>query len=212
MIAIHWRTEETRANLSMFARAAADPATAPSVEEFYLRDCTEQFGPEAGPQVANILTRMDREQTLQTVSPEYYCYEPSWGRLSPELRGRLAEHRDELKALVDSSPNRRNQANLQWLADNFEFTLLLDEVSRQLEPAYKLKERWLLGKVPPRKAGHRTSPWHREALAKAPIEQLFRTYARRVRSKGELGELSSLNQKLWLQYRELDQFLKDAGK
>ena len=41
----------------------------------------------------------------------------------------------------------------------------------------------------------------------APIEALFRTFARRVRSRGELGEMSSLNQKLWLQYRELDKFL-----
>jgi len=29
-----------------------------------------------------------------------------------------------------------------------------------------------------------------------------------VRSRGELGVLSALNQKLWLQYKELDDFLK----
>jgi hypothetical protein len=44
VIAIHWRTEETRANLEAFARFAGNPATAPTVEEFYLRDCEEQFG------------------------------------------------------------------------------------------------------------------------------------------------------------------------
>ena len=42
----------------------------------------------------------------------------------------------------------------------------------------------------------------------APIEELFKTYAKRVRSKGELGVLSALNQKLWLQYKELKDFLE----
>jgi hypothetical protein len=50
----------------------------------------------------------------------------------------------------------------------------------------------------------------RKALGEAPLETLFRTFARRVRSKGELGELSAMNQKLWLLYRELDRFLRDA--
>ena len=39
-VAIHWRTEEPRANFEAFARAAQDPAHAPSVEDFYREDCT----------------------------------------------------------------------------------------------------------------------------------------------------------------------------
>jgi len=50
----------------------------------------------------------------------------------------------------------------------------------------------------------------RRELAAAPIEELLLTFVRRVRSRGELGELSALNQKLWLEYRELARFLDKA--
>ncbi len=102
----------------------------------------------------------------------------------------------------------RRRANLDWLAANLEFTLLLDEVGRRIEPAYSLKNRWLTGHVA-------TDKWNAEKqaalteLKAAPIAELIKTYARRVRSRGEQGVLSALNQKLWLQYKELGEFLRD---
>ena len=206
VLAIHWRTEEIRANLDAFARFAADPAGAPSVEAFYRQDCEQQFGPAAADTLAPMLARLDREQVLAAASPEFYPYDPGWGRLSRELRSRLTNHLAQVRPLAVGAAEARWQANLNWLADNFEFTLLLDEVSQRIEPAYRLKERWLRGEVAPDQLPSELAA-ARQALAAAPIEQLFRTYARRVRSKGELGELSALNQKLWLQYRELERFL-----
>ena len=67
----------------------------------------------------------------------------------------------------------------------------------------------MLGEVEGDALAEQAQAAHRE-LASAPTEELFRTFARRVRSRGELGQLSSLNQKLWLQYRELEQFLQEA--
>jgi hypothetical protein len=210
VIAIHWRTEETRANLDMFARAAADPSHAPGLQQFYLDVCREQLGPEAAPVVAKLLTRLDREQSLRTASPEYYPYEPGWGRLRPELRAQLSADLEQVKALLPSAANARCRANLQWLADNFEFTLLLDEVGRAIEPASKLKARWLTEKLEPARLKEEAKE-ARAVFDQAPIEQVFKTYARRVRSKGELGELSSLNQRVWLEYRELKAFLDSAA-
>jgi hypothetical protein len=43
----------------------------------------------------------------------------------------------------------------------------------------------------------------------APIKELFDTFSSSVRSKGELGELSSINQKLWREYLELQKFLEE---
>ena len=106
-----------------------------------------------------------------------------------------------------SSEHRRN---LAWLADNFRCALLLDEVGRKMESAYALKEKHLRGEVAGDELVQRTQAAGRE-LAAAPLEKLFRTFARRVRSRGELGELSSLNQKLGLQYRELNQFLQEVA-
>jgi hypothetical protein len=208
VLAIHWRTEETRANLDMFAQAAADPAQGLGIEEFYRRDSEKQYGQAAARRVASIMTALDREQAMVTESPEYFPYDPNWGRLRPELRTRLTSHLAEIRQLAAQADGRRWRENLSWLADNFEFTLLLDEVSRNLEPAYRLKERWLAaGLATPIEA--RAVQQAREALRRAPVEALFHTFARRVRSKGELGELSSLNQRVWLEYRELEKFLLD---
>ena len=90
------------------------------------------------------------------------------------------------------------------------FTLLLDEVGRKIEPSYRLKERWLRGEVDDARLKSETET-ARKQLASAPIVGLFRIFAQRVRSRGELGELSSLNQKIWLQYRESERFLDEAG-
>lgn len=207
VLAIHWRTEEARANLDAFARFAAEPATAPTVEEFYQQDCERQFGREAAAKAAPILTRLDRDQAIAAKSEEFFPYDPSWGRLQPELRTRLTGHAAEIENLAKQTPDKSHHANLDWLLANLQFTLLLDEVSRGLEPAYKLKERWLRGEVDTIQLPTELEV-ARKALATAPIEELFHAFARRVRSRGELGELSSLNQRLWLQYKELDSFLK----
>jgi hypothetical protein len=207
VLAIHWRTEEIRSNLDAFAQTAAEPAKATTVEEFYQRDCQEQFGTKAGKKLAEMLAHLDREQSLIVASPVFFPYDPSWGRLKPELRRRLQSHLEEINSLKPLASGERHLANLAWLADNFEFTLLLDDVSRTIEPAYLLKERRLRGQVEGAQLV-REKAAAQKAFDQAPIEALFRTYARRVRSKGELGQLSSLNQRVWLQYLELERFLE----
>ena len=42
----------------------------------------------------------------------------------------------------------------------------------------------------------------------APVEELFNTFRDRNLTRGELGVLSSVNQRLWLQYKDLDEFIK----
>ena len=109
-------------------------------------------------------------------------------------------------AVKSRTSSTQYRSNLDWLADNFKFTLLLDEVSRKIEPAYKLKDLYFEGELTGNELA-RQALASLQALTSAPIEELFRTFARRVRSRGELGELSSMNQKLWLQYQELERFL-----
>ena len=206
VLAIHWRTAEARANFAAFARFAQDPAGAPTVEEFYRADCEARQGKEAASLLAPLLARLDAEQLAGAPSPEYFPYDPHWGRLKPEQRPRLQEVLRALDQATASTSDKTHRANLDWLRSKLQFTLLLDEVSRALEPAYQLKERWLRGEVEATGAAAAAES-ARQALQRAPVEALFRTYARQARSRGELGVLSSLNQKLWLQYKELQQFL-----
>jgi hypothetical protein len=211
VIGIHWRTEEIRANLEAFAVTARDPAGAPPGEDLYRRHCTERYGPATAEPLAPLLLRFENENQLGGLSsPEFYPYSPSWGRmpaaLAEELRAAIALI-ERLEPQAGSSEYRRN---LAWLADNFRCSLLLDEVGRKMEPAYALKEKHLRGEVAGDELVQRAQAAGRE-LAAAPLEKLFGTFARRVRSRGELGELSSLNQKLGLQYRELNQFLQELA-
>jgi hypothetical protein len=144
-------------------------------------------------------------------SAEYYPYDPGWGRVSPELAEKLTNAVALIQRVEDSaSATPLQRTNLDWLADNFRFTLLLDEVSRKMESAYVMKYKSLLDRqdADALKTEARAA---RKQLDAAPMKELFQTFALRVRSRGELGELSSLNQKVWLEYRDLDQFLTDSG-
>ena len=206
VVGIHWRTEEIRANLDAFAQAAAGPPM-PLVEEFYREECLRQYGPSSATEMPSLLTRMDREQWLAGLaSPEFSPYEPGWGRLSALSGARLRGAVDIVTRSQNQAVDPKHRANLAWLAANFRFALLLDEVGRKIEPAYRLQERWLKGEVDQATLGNALKAARKE-LAAAPMEDLFRTFAGRVRSPGELGELSSLNQRVWLQYRELQRFL-----
>jgi hypothetical protein len=207
VIAIHWRTEEILPNLDAFALAARDPAQVPPAEELYRRHCAARYGPASAGELAPLLLQLEHERQLGYVSsPEFYPYEPQWGRVSPALASRLRNAIELTERIRRDTPFPPHGANLDWLADNFRFTLLLDQVGRKLEPAYLLKEKTLRNEVDGADL-HAQLEAAQQELASAPMEELFRTFARRVRSRGELGELSALNQKLWLQYVELDRWV-----
>lgn len=201
-VAIHWRTEDIRANLEAFARMATHPLNAPDVETFYAEDAREQFG-EVPDAFVSLLVRMDREGWFQKLrSPEYYPYEPTWGRMGAHEQDRMTSAVAAVEDLISSAETTTAAANLHHLASTLRFTLLLNDVSRSIEPAYNLKMRSLIGEDI---RGELATA--RSALEATPIEDLFRTYAGRVRSRGELGVLSSINQRLWLQYLDLKKFL-----
>jgi len=48
----------------------------------------------------------------------------------------------------------------------------------------------------------------KESLKNIPIRQMMEVFASKVRSRGELGELSSIIQRVWGEYQLLDKFLK----
>ena len=212
VIGIHWRTEEIRPNFEAFALSARDPEHAPAAEELYRQHCAARYGPESVGELAPLLLRFENEKQLGFLtSPEYYPYEPTWGRVSPELAEKLRDAITLIDRLEVRTLSAQHRANLDWLADNLRFTLLLDKVGRKIEPAYVLKEKYLRGELTVAELQQQATSARRE-LASAPVEELLRTFARRIRSRGELGELSSLNQKLWLQCRESEQFLAGVEK
>jgi hypothetical protein len=194
-VAIHWRTRDIRENMEAFAEFARNPEAA-DASRFYGAYVQQQYGPSASALTADLLS-MDSGRWFESMkSPEYSPYDPTWGQMKPEDRQRIQKITVLVEAAREAAPDPRFRNNLDWLAAKLRFTLLLDEVSAGMEPAYRLHERG---------EGDRTAARH--ALEAAPVEALFQTYARSVRSRGELGVLSSLNQRLWLQYEELRKLL-----
>jgi len=82
----------------------------------------------------------------------------------------------------------------------------LDKVGRSMERAYWLKELWFAQNIRSINLQEEIKQSLNE-LNKAPLQDLFDTFKGRKLSRGELGVLSSVDQKLWLQYKELESFL-----
>ncbi len=47
------------------------------------------------------------------------------------------------QGFLSDEKDKSKQLNLNWLRSVYEFTLLLDDVSRSIEPAWKLRELYL---------------------------------------------------------------------
>jgi len=207
VIAIHWRTEETKANFECFSRFASNPMDSTTVKELYYDLFLKNCGQPAAEELTTHFVRLDEEMWLKDASsPEYYAYTPDWGRLDSVNRERIRN----LVDLFDRTGRRTSDTsfvrNLNWFKANFEFALLLDDVGRKLEPAYALRKRYYDAGFDP-KSGREVINHARKSFDEAPMERLFRVYASRVRSRGELGVLSSLNQKLFNEYNDLKRFL-----
>ena len=128
-------------------------------------------------------------------SPEYYPYEPGWGRLSPELRKAVNEFLNSVTPLRNAETNQECRSNLEYLENTLQGALLLEQVGNSLAPAYTLRQKLLMGSVnEPDK--DRLIGEALMALNQAPMRELTAVYGRRIRSQGDRGILSSINQKL----------------
>ncbi len=208
VLAIHWRTKETELNLSTFAKFANDPQDSASVESIYQTYCEENFGTNAANALRADLVNMDKEQWLnEPNSPVYFPYKPQWGRISPKLQTRLAALLKKFESAHRSVSGQKYKNNLYWWIANLRFTLLLDEIGRKIEPVYNLREKWILEAEGEMSIEKEIKKLKKE-FSEAPIEELFNTFRDRSLTRGEFGVLSSVNQRLWLQYKDLDDFIK----
>lgn len=209
VIAIHWRTEEPRFNFRTFARFASDKGADESVDQLYDRYLTEEFGEEAAKEMTPLLARMDREQIQWNVpSPEFYAYTPEWGLLD-ENNVRI---RQELVSSGESLLKKlrgEKRENLKRFIAMFRFELLLDEVDRAMMPAFILKKKEVQGE---KINGSQEYMDAYRLLVSAPVKEMFDTYMERVHSRGELGVLSSLNQRVWREYNDLKIYLENKIK
>ncbi len=211
VLAIHWRTKETELNLSAFSKFAHDPQNSPAVESIYQEYCEKNFGKKAADVLISDLVSMDTEQWLnEPNSPVYFPYNPKWGRITPKLQAKLDVLMQKFESVYQSESDKIHKENLYWWISNLRFTLLLDEIGRKIEPIYNLKEAWILGEEG-KKFSTREIKELKMEFYEAPLEELFDTFRDRRLTRGELGVLSSVNQRLWLQYKDLYDFLDNIS-
>lgn len=205
VITIHWRTEEPRFNFKTFTHFASDKQSDLSVKELYLKYLSEELGSDAAKAVTPLLTKMDIEQTQWAVpSPEFYGYTPHWGQLD-ETNVKL---RKDIIAGAEKGLNKtkgEQHANLERFIAMFRFELLLGEVSAAMIPAFDLKKAELQSK---KKFSKKEYEDVYLKLKSAPMKEMFDTYVKRINSRGELGVLSSMNQRIWTEYEDLKDFLE----
>lgn len=234
VVAIHWRTEETKLNMETFAHFAGNPASTRSVSEQYRDFLKRNCGPRAAQELTALFVEADTSRWRASLaSPEYFAYTPVWGRMNDEALTKTRQLIAVIDRVLSGSTNAKHKENLLWFKKTFEFEFLLHEVGRCIEPAYDLRndllvrtrlhaagENALSGNVPGESASARSTPADsttfskalteaKQAFEKAPVKELFQVFASKVRSRGELGELSALNQKLWVEYLSLKNFLED---
>lgn len=214
VLAIHWRTEDVKINFAAFSRFALMPGDPASVRDIYHSFLEQECGAPAAEELAPLFARMDEEMWLgQASSPEYYLYTPDWGRLDPRSREKFQGLAGRLAKASREASSDHQRKNIDWYRSNVEFTLLLDEVGRKMEPGHALRKRYYTIDPPPDPLEiARALPTAEQSLKEAPLEKLFTVYASRVRSRGELGVLSSMNQKLYGEYKELEKFLAGLRK
>lgn len=207
VIAIHWRTKETAFNLKTFAAFARNTNEQASLPELYFKFLHESCGSHAAQELTPLFVELDTVAYHRgSLSPEYYAYTPQWGRLDAADRARLQKLTEKLELILKKEKHPAFTRQLSWFRNTFLFELLLDETGRCIEPAWLLHNKFLQsGMIDP--AALQAAL---ELLKKAPIKELFTTYASKIQSRGELGELSAINQKLWSEYLMLRSFLEKA--
>ncbi|GGC13224.1 hypothetical protein GCM10011386_01070 [Parapedobacter defluvii] len=207
VVGIHWRTAEIAANFEAFAHFAVNPVDDRGVETIYRDHCLHNYGVYAAKYLAPLLASNDTSKILSGIQSDvYFAYTPAWGRLTHQQVKACNVLINTIDDCLLHEKGKDHLANLTWLKANYEFTLLLDEVSRSMEPAWKIREEILSGIAGQQEEQDVSGALER--LREAPIERLFTTYASRVRSRGELGVLSSLNQRIWREYGLLNDFLQ----
>lgn len=212
VVAIHWRREDIKLNFETFSRSALHPEVHRSVERIYKDFCLREYGTHAMERLSPLLVLADTTGILNGIaSAVYFAYTPSWGRLNAEQAKLCKLLVEEIDHCLSKEKGKAKRQNLEWLKSVYEFTLLLDEVGRNLEPAWKIRESYLTGEKG-KELSTQQFEQARDALSKAPVESIIKVFASRVRSRGELGGLASINQRVWGEYLLLRDFLDNQNQ
>ena len=211
VVAIHWRTEDIRENWEAYCKQADRPGLKETTTDFYDSYCVENYGIHSIGALSHWLAVNDSVGAWRKLyAPEYFAYSPSWGRLDKNMEKRCDSTIGIIRDCLQKEHNAKLKANLEWLLNRYYFIKWMDEVGRHMQAAWELRNEVRLGKADTQKDKLHYKEAEAE-LEKAPLKELFTAYASQLRSRGELGILSSINQRVIGEYRQLKKFLQEAN-
>lgn len=209
VLSIHWRTWENLYNFKAFSDMSANPNDGRTTEQFYLDYMSEDFGKKAAELIAPMFSKIDDNQIWKDMSsPEYFSYNPWWGRLDKSnvsLRNELIE---TVEKAISVTKDKKHIENLKKFKSVFEFEILLDKTGRAMEKGWQLRKSYLKTGRHAERAEYKEAL---ESLKSAPVKELIETYAVRATNKGDMGILVSINQRLWQNWISLEKFLTEAS-
>ncbi len=217
VVALHWRTEETRLNMASFNFYGTNPQSQVSPSELIQKELTDFIGKNAAAAVAPLITELENFETLESldaefnlpspVSPIYWPYESNWCRQKEGYREINRQIIQVLENQVRKSNNKEHTANMQWLSANFETSFLLEQITDVFFQINALKEQWLAGSINHDKDFQKKISEAQALLESVPLEKLEATYASRIRSQGEKGVYCSMVRRIWPMYNDLKDFI-----
>ena len=218
LLGVHWRTRAVEESATYYARFAWD--TTLSVEQFCARRAHDLFGSAAGQPLSRPLIDLQRlgyrwvggdgqnECSLFSWSPGEDAKVAELEHIAHVLRGGVKQP-SMLNTMVGFVPmlvpglpwpgdgeemelTPRQRANLDDLVAQVEYVLAFERAARELAPGEGLDTF-----VSEDDSAAALALVERSHLARA-----MRLYAGRVRNKGELGVLATMNTKAWTDLRE----------
>ena len=207
VIAIHWRTGEIKENFEVFTHFSQNPKSNKSTLELYKEYYLKNYGEYASQYLSPVLADYDIKGKLKGIrSPVYFAYEPTWGILTKEQATTI----NEIIELIDKClANEKDlfRDNLNWLKANYRFALLFNEVSQNMQPAWDLRNRAFKSIKEPIFSKDEIIE-AKNALDHVPVEEMLKVFASKVQTRGELGELSSIIQRVYQEYLLLSGFIE----
>jgi hypothetical protein len=206
VVAIHWRTKEIKYNFKAFAHFAKNPDSPLTIYNIYHQYIINEMGEYAADRIAPLLLKMDTEQIHANIpSPEFYAYTPVWGIMNEKNIAIRSQILEEINYCLAKENDASKKIALNDMKAMFKFELLLDRVGRAILPAYKLKNKTF------QKDRLFSQEYYREIynnLLSAPIDEMLTVYISKITSRGEMGVLSSINQRLYSEYVRLKSYLE----
>ncbi|KAH3757417.1 hypothetical protein Pelo_10743 [Pelomyxa schiedti] len=226
VVGIHWRTQGYDVSQNIFALSQA-LAVDTTVSEVYSQWCSTMYSTEAAATLSPYMATADigtpltnrihyNHATTQCTddlidawpvdSEEYYPYDPdSWGMLSIPQESWFSKLADYARGLEVTVVDPVQKANIHALGSLAYFVLALKNSSLELQVVKELREEAANGQVVDKAA---QCDLAQAAIDRAQIQRVFDMYVDRVQSRGEMGVLASMNQKLWTWYTDNVEWLE----